>query len=337
VLAACSAACVIFTAGASSAATALSTTLYVSPAGSDTTSCTQTAPCQSFNRAYLVALPGQLVQVAAGTYAAQTIWADRTKTSLNDVVFQPAGPVVVGGTLNVYAKHIEFRDMTFAAGWLARGGSEDVTFRNTSTKTFSIGSARSINVIGGQVGPWMANGDGDPKIAKSSPTSTTSPMDIVIDGVRFHDILRPPGSGYHIECLQIGAAVNLAIRNSRFENCAVYGIFLSSWGSGYVLQGITIQNNVFGTVTDGYHSLGLNVAASGEPCVSCTISGNTAGKPIAVNVERSGSSILVTGNTMDQADLHSPGWCDHGLYGVSWSNNHFRRTPTCGTGAIVGP
>ena len=43
------------------------------PTGSDTATCTQTAPCKSFARAYTVATAGDTVEVAAGTYVAQTV------------------------------------------------------------------------------------------------------------------------------------------------------------------------------------------------------------------------------------------------------------------------
>src|SRR5688572_26747533 len=55
--------------------------LYVSPSGTDTGLCTLTAPCKSFARAYKVAQPGQIVEVAGGTYPAQQINLDPQKTS----------------------------------------------------------------------------------------------------------------------------------------------------------------------------------------------------------------------------------------------------------------
>ena len=97
---------------------------------------------------------------------------------------------------------------------------------------------------------------------------------------------------------------------------------------------IRVENNTFGAL-EGYHALKVSVPASVEPCVGCTIAGNQAVKPIAVNVERPGSSIAVTGNRMSSADLYAPGWCDHGLYGVAWDANVFERRPSCGTNALT--
>ncbi|MDX6439850.1 MAG: hypothetical protein QOF45_2433, partial [Gaiellaceae bacterium] len=50
-----------------------SASAYLSVSGSDSNACTQAAPCKSFDRAYRVAAPGATVEVAAGSYPAQTI------------------------------------------------------------------------------------------------------------------------------------------------------------------------------------------------------------------------------------------------------------------------
>ena len=114
----------------------------------------------------------------------------------------------------------------------------------------------------------------------------------------------------------------------------MHGLFIQSYGPGYPLRNIRVENNTFGAL-EGYHALKVSVPASVEPCVGCTIAGNQAVKPIAVNVERPGSSIAVTGNRMSSADLYAPGWCDHGLYGVAWDANVFERRPSCGTNALT--
>jgi hypothetical protein len=226
--------------------------------------------------------------------------------------------------------------MRFTGGWYAKSGTQDLTFRNISATLIGIQSARRINVLGGEVGPWTATSEGDPKISKSSAASTIAPSDILIDGTRFHDIVRPAGSSYHTECLQIGAAERLTIRNSRFENCSTHSIFISSWGPGYALADLLVEGNTFGSLT-GFHSLKVNIVAGGEPCVRCTIRGNFSTKPIATNAEVGGSSITVVGNTMSSADLYSPGWCDHGVNGVVWDSNVFELKPTCGTNGLLAP
>jgi len=321
---------------APSGATA-ATNLAISPSGSDSNPCTAFLPCATFERAYRLAVPGQIVDVAAGSYAAQVVNLDPSKTSELDVIFRrkpgASASVVVTGFVNVYGRHLEFQNMRFPLGWYARQGADDITFRNVKAGIISIGSARRISVLGGEVGPWTATNSSDPKIAKSTPSSSV-PAAVLIDGTLFHDIVRPPGSGLHIECLQIGAGDDIVVRNSYFQNCAVHGLFVQSYGPGYTLRNIRIENNTFGTL-EGYHALKIDVPGGVEPCVACAVIGNWASKPIATNVERDGSSITVSGNTSSNADFFSPGWCDHGLYGVVWDSNTFMRAPSCGTNATV--
>lgn len=312
--------------------------LAVSPTGSDTSACVSSSPCRTFDRAYRLASPGQLVRVAAGAYPAQSIWQDPLKTSSEDVVFLPApgAAVTVTGTLNVYGAHLELRGLAFSAGWYVRQGAEDVTFRDTTTRSFSIGSARGVSILGGRVGPLLATGDADPKVSKSSATSSSAPTDILIDGVAFQDIGRVPGSGLHIECLQVGAADGLLIRRSTFDGCATQSILVSSWGRDYPLRDVTVEDGRFGTVPEGYHTVKISVSSAGAPCERCRVLRNVASKPIAVDVSAPGSSILVSGNSVPSADLAAPGWCDAGLSGVVWDSNTFARTPTCGTNARIG-
>ena len=71
----------------------------VSTLGSDTSTCTVLAPCKTLNRAYRVSAPGDVVEVEAGVYGAQTIQDDPTKNGVvAPVVIAPAigGTVVLG-------------------------------------------------------------------------------------------------------------------------------------------------------------------------------------------------------------------------------------------------
>ena len=45
----------------------------MSPTGSDAGLCTQAAPCKSLDRAYRVAEPGDVVQIAEGSYPGQDV------------------------------------------------------------------------------------------------------------------------------------------------------------------------------------------------------------------------------------------------------------------------
>src|SRR4051812_6242229 len=59
---------------------------FIAATGSDTNDCREASPCLTFNRGYQVAAPGQIVEVAAGTYAAQRIDDDPSKDGGNQEV-----------------------------------------------------------------------------------------------------------------------------------------------------------------------------------------------------------------------------------------------------------
>ena len=116
------------------------------------------------------------------------------------------------------------------------------------------------------------------------------PTNILIDGVSFHDFQDVgPGNVNHIECLQVGAAINLTIRNSSFRNCATHDIFIRSWGtlnnSPSPLSNIVIQNNSFAKTTSGYYAMQvMDDQWTGLPRTSVFILNNTFLQSILVRV-----------------------------------------------------
>ncbi len=179
--------------------------LAVAPTGSDDNPCTIAAPCASLDRAYRRARPGQVVEIAGGTYPEQTIRADPRKTSGEDVVLRPAphSRVVIDGGLVVEASHIELRGLK-AGLWKSRLAA-DQTFRNLDVGLFFIHGSRNVRVLGGDVGPYD---DNDSQIAS---VDGQVPTDILIERVRFHDA-RKVDPKAHTECLQIGSGVRVVIR-----------------------------------------------------------------------------------------------------------------------------
>src|SRR6266508_1465460 len=120
--------------------------LYVSPSGNDANSCTATAPCASFNRAYQVAQPGQTVQVAGGTYPMQVIadkpsmrglngcdpygeWGAATTAKCVRFVPAPGATVTQTGPLEVHGSSLWFNGTRSGAidvgqsgyNWIVRG------------------------------------------------------------------------------------------------------------------------------------------------------------------------------------------------------------------------
>jgi len=204
-----------------------------------------------------VAQPGQVVELASGSYGSQTIPVDASKTSSADVLFRPAaGASVSLGSLSVRGKHVEIRDMVLT-GWTVEAGGADVTFRNLDVNGgIFINGGDSISVIGGSVGPGV---DFHPQFA---PWPVGSPItNILIDGVEFHDWTRS-SSSVHTECLQIAGGNGVTIRNSVFRNCAVFALSITEYNGSGAPTNYVIENNVFGTSIGGYYSLQFNSNAS---------------------------------------------------------------------------
>jgi chitodextrinase len=90
-----------------------SAALFVAPNGSDAGVCVRVAPCASWNRAYGLARPGQVVEVAGGRYPGQLLQSRAALKNLspgcapgsttNCVVFRPAAgqTVTIDGRLEV--------------------------------------------------------------------------------------------------------------------------------------------------------------------------------------------------------------------------------------------
>jgi hypothetical protein len=223
----------------------------MSPSGSDAGPCTRARPCRSFDRAYHAAGAGAIVEVAPGTYQAQTITADPGKRSGANVIFRPArrGTVTVkGGELNIAASHLELRDMTVTELNFPRE-ADDVTVRNVVNHGVWMQGPSNISFLGGEIScgfcnyhSHIENGGGD-----SRP-----PTNILFDGVYFHDWHSVAGE--HTECLQILGGDTVTIRNSTFKNCgtgngglgATGDLFVGFLGgTGPVTKNILLENNFF--------------------------------------------------------------------------------------------
>lgn len=225
--------------------------VFVSPSGSDSAGCSVGAPCASLGRAYRVADPGDVVEVAAGSYPSQTIALDPGKTSGTDVVVRPApGASVSVSYLSVYGRHLEIRDIA-TSGWYIRPGSSDVTFRGVvSDGSTFITSADQVRLIGGEIRD-VDSADG--LQVKRATSGYAEPTDLLIDGLYIHDITRTGDPSSHVECVQFTAARNVVIRNSRFNHCGTQGVFFKE-GLGGQIDDVLLENNWFGTLS-GYNTL----------------------------------------------------------------------------------
>jgi hypothetical protein len=233
--------------------------VFLAPSGSNAAGCTRAAPCRSLGRAYRTAKPGQVVELAPGSYGEETIAPSKRHRRGRPVVFQPAGggEVSVGHlTIAAGVRGIRFIGLHFRDGWdvgPADGGTpaRDISFLRTTGSVFSIENGRRISVRGGSYGPSQ---DQPAQIKIYNPDNHYSPTDILIRGVRFHDFTRSSGD-VHTECLQVYAGERVRIENNRFSNCSGTGsLALTTVGSSRVRQ-VLVQNNWFDERGDAYYAV----------------------------------------------------------------------------------
>jgi hypothetical protein len=123
--------------------------------------------------------------------------------------------------------------------------------------------------------------------------------------------------------LQVGAAINLTIRNSSFSNCATHDIFIRSWGitnnSPYPLSNIVIQNNSFAKTTSGFYAIQiLDDLWTGSPRTSFFVLNNTFQQGIVVRV--SNGTAQVRGNFLPSMSAYfcnaygQRAWFDYNTY-----------------------
>jgi Big-like domain-containing protein len=231
--------------------------LYVAAGGAANAPCTPAAPCSSLDRAYHLASPGQVIEVAGGNYPGQGVGADPSKANGPDVYFRPAaGQIARFGEISTNgATHIEFRDLTASFSVIS---SDHITLRNIDPtgidgNTVYITSSSDVAVIGGDWGPT------DPDdISQVKPASASSPVptNITFDGVYFHDATRRSDPSAHTDCLQFGGARNVTIANSTFVRCETESVFVRSWfGNASLSSNFVVENNFFGATNVGYYTL----------------------------------------------------------------------------------
>ncbi len=316
--------------------------LFLATGGSDTASCSSSAPCKTLNRAYQVASPGDIVQLAAGSYGNQTIQRDTGLTSSEDVVFRPAGGAgVTLGSVTVYGSHVTLQGMQ-AIDLTARVTDpyqfpvSDITFRDMDARNFMVMSASNVNVIGGDYGPASdcggPYGGSNNSIRRFAENGAPNPQSILIEGVRIHDIVSENFTQCHIEGLAIFAGEGVTVRNSKFWGNSVYDIFLQA-NSGPVSK-VLIENNWFAaTVGQGGSGSGASsLAFSGgsSDFANSTVRHNSING--YVSFDDNGANPAYT-NFKAVGNIGQPTYGSCSLRGVIYRYNLWKGM-ACGTGDV---
>ena len=244
--------------------------MFVSSSGLDSNPCSQALPCKTFNRAYHVALPGQSVEVAAGTYGDQTLTSDSSKSpTASRVVFRPAtGASVVVGSKPLTTKTqtttgldvigstaVSFDGFTIRGDVNAGGGANGVTFQNLVTSNGNLGVYHAFNVsfLGGSYGGT------NHYMSQIYPDgSWQHNANITVKGVTIHDVRSDDLANYHVEGILVSDGNGVTISGNRFYNNDVFDLSLGVFGNA-TLSNITVEDNFFASTGANFDSsLGIN-------------------------------------------------------------------------------
>ncbi|MDX6467786.1 MAG: hypothetical protein QOI27_2826 [Gaiellaceae bacterium] len=343
--------------------------LHVSPGGSDTASCTASAPCATVGRAYGLAKPGQIVELAAGTYPGQTV-NDAGHTTGPNVIVRPASGATVSFSARLTISGASY--LTLEGLRLAQVGpgdrslffdacTHDVTVRNVVGTTFLIleGNTR-ITFLGGSWGGYGTPGQEDSAIGTAGPAGPERMCNgqlappahaILFDGVTFHDVFwgvpESDWGGSHPDCVEFNGYVDgVIVRNSLFLRCA--STFTELNPDQGDITNVTFTNNRYEQLgPDTWY--GIQIQGTGpHGCGNITFSHNTYapgneqahtwpnGPLLTACVTVPGAApVAVTRNLFVRGPPDNE--CGRYLgqpYGANWSDNLFLSSP-CGPGRDV--
>jgi chitodextrinase len=286
-----------------------SANFYVSPSGSDSASCSQSAPCLSLNRAFQVAAPGQVVEVAAGSYGAQAIQPKSSAAAPAVQIRAASGAVPSFADLDVRASYVHLQGPFASKGISTSNSSQKV--RGSTVENITVNSGGSNSTPG-----YIANVDGvtwkNVEIYNASEANalimvdggyptTGAVQNVVLDGLRLHDSTIAPGSGTHSQCVFFGGGQNITMRNSVFWNCTTFDVFVTTAG-GDVPSNFTFENNMFGVPylhgTECCHYFSVKFR-DGSPLNGLVFRNNSAEQEVGWPVEGvTGGGAKVTGNAI---------------------------------------
>jgi hypothetical protein len=298
--------------------------LAVTTAGSDSNSCTLSSPCAGLDRAYAVAAPGRIVEVAAGEYGRQVV----NGTKRGKVVVRLAPDAHIAD-LVVHADNLEVQGGKIDDTGVEWDSSGFVS-RDTDRGVFGVWGADNASFIGGDAGPSYSPGQDLEKvwISFGGVGLTKEPTNVRIDGVTFHDFRRGY-DGDHPECIFIVGGNGIAIRNSKFVRCDVFSIFAGApwFGERPPIRNVTIENNVFDASTlDGQYggtNYSIRFASDWSQFQNFRIAYNSAKQAMALGSDAiPKSNFLFVGNLMPNTAC---------LDGATYRYNVFAGGGKCGT------
>ncbi|HWL50086.1 MAG TPA: right-handed parallel beta-helix repeat-containing protein, partial [Acidimicrobiia bacterium] len=276
--------------------------------------------------AYRSAQPGDVVEVAAGSYGGQDVRKDASKPlGSARVVFRAVGTVTMAG-LTSYANDVTYVDFRVPNNQITIRAGRNVTLENARaekpyiwgpTSSSSTGDTlENVTIKGGDFGPHVSCGGGF-QITRDGP-----PRNITVEGATFHDFsIDSSCPTAHLDCLHtFNGIIGLTIKNNRFYRCEHFGALINS------ASNVTVENNFF----DG-GIYGMKLRGDTDPSIevfnNLTIRHNSGDH---VSLGSSGSNTLnnalVEGNaTIERVNCRP---------GVTYRNNIGQTGSPCGAGDL---
>lgn len=326
----CIALIVSLTAGAAAAPAATGgKTLYVDPGGSDSSRCTKTAPCRTFQRAYAVASLGDTVQVAAGDYPEQDVVAlpGDPPPAARVVTFRAQGTVTLAGlslgdqfTNPNGPSNLAFVGIRGTNQWSVLPDSRNITFDHVRTTNIQASNVDGYTVVNSDFGNCTVTDVNGPcdnfKVDNSS-------SNILIANNTFHDFRISPGSSEHFECMFLGGSSNTTVRGNVFRNCEYFDVFVQPLST--FSNGLRIQGNWFDAPWDGHghrSTAALWFSGRGGAWSNVTVSRNSFhDSSMHIDDSASVSDYLVERNLLGATDCFP---------GVTYDKNFWSNGRTCG-------
>jgi hypothetical protein len=204
------------------------------------------------NHAHALALPGQTVVLAGGSYPGQTIAYQAGKASAGSyVTFQPAAgaTVTINGNLDNYASWVKVVGLQVAAVMTpAEGtGANHVLFDRIHSTNFQIGPSHDVVLSNSDVGPDPNCGT-ENTIGPDGLIPGAVPYNISLVGNYIHDQNGDnPVSGCHFGGLFLIAGHDMTFARNTFARNVVYDIQVQNFTGSYggTPSNITIENNWF--------------------------------------------------------------------------------------------
>lgn len=323
------------------------TTYYLSPSGDDENACTAAAPCRSLQRGYEAASLGDIVELAAGRYGAQTIPASVSKGQPDidrpDITFRSSkGASAKFSEVRFLAPHIRLERVEVNGMLTARYRPEQPSFEASGDVHFDrvrvvdggrilFSAVKNFSVTNSLIANNWRDGIDIYGSASGAGDAGHFPENGLIEGNEIRDLRLVDDD--HIDGIQLTTGVNVVIRNNKIGPRIHHQGLLAKTDKGPV-TGITIEGNEFFDVVQPGFSLMFGIH-NGRSCHDIEIVGNTFRRPPTPRSDSAEQCTgVMTGNTFSSMSSFS---CSQWLESFTLTDNTFLSGEPCESEAPAPP